>query len=207
MAFCYDLSERVPALAQVTSDGLQSYRFAMSSAMPRAQFAQLVKVYHHAPDRRDTVIRADKMPLFGDPDPAHISTSFIEASNLHLRMTNRRYARQTNAHSKKIANHCHMLAVIFMAYNFCRTHSTLKTTPAMAAGVTDRQWSMEDVIRMSDEHHEAKLAAEFEAAFAAKLTPNRQLPKTYPATPKDKLPIPWYLDPKTEKPPGDAELP
>ena len=178
----------------------------MASAMPRAQFAQLVKVYDSDYNRKDIVTRADKMPVFGDPDPAYISTSFIEASNLHLRMTNRRYARQTNAHSKKLANHCHMLAVIFMAYNFCRKHSTVKTTPAMAAGVADRQWSMEDVIRMSDEYHEAKLNAQFEAAFTERVTPKRQLPKTYPPTPKDKLPLPWYLDPTGKPPAGESEL-
>ena len=144
------------------------------------------------------------MPVFGDPDPARISTSFIEASNLHMRMQNRRYNRQTNAHSKKMQNHCHMLALGFMQYNFCRRHMTIKQTPAMAAGVADRQWTMEDVVEMSDRHHEAKLAAQFEATFAERFTPKRQLPKSYTPTPKGELPLPWYLNPEGEAP---SELP
>ena len=97
-------------------------------------------------------------------------------------------------------NHFHMLALGFMQYNFCRRHMTLKQTPAMAVGVADRQWTMEDVVEMSDRHHEAKLAAEFESAFAERFTPKRKLPKSYAPTPKDKLPSPWYLNPEGEAP-------
>lgn len=192
---------RMPSNAQVTSDGLASYKFAVGSAMPGAQFAQLVKVYDTNSQGRDIVTRTDKMPVFGDPDPARISTSFIEASNLHMRMQNRRYNRLTNAHSKKIQNHGHMLALGFMQYNFCRRHMTIKQTPAMAAGVADRQWTMEDVVAMSDRHHETKLAAQFEAAFAERFTPKRQLPKSYTPTPKEQLELPWYLNPEGEAPP------
>jgi len=206
-AFCHDLAKRVPGNAQITSDGLASYKFAMSSAMPAAQFAQLVKVYETDSEGREIVTRADKMPVFGDPDPARISTSFMEASNLHMRMQNRRYARRTNAHSKKIQNHCHMLALGFMQYNFCRKHMTIKQTPAQAAGVADRRWTMEDVVAISDRYHENKLAAEFEAAFEAKFTPKRKLPKSYTPTPKNEIPLPWYLDPNDVPPEGDSEKP
>ena len=192
-AICQDLSKRIPANAQITSDGLASYKFAVGSMMPDAHFAQLVKVYDTDANGREIVIRADKMPVFGDPDPAKINTSHVEASNLHMRMQNRRYARLTNAHSKKVKNHNLMLAIGFMAYNFTRKHMTLKMTPAMAAGVTDRQWSMEDVIAMVDRYHEEKLAAQFEAAFEARFTPKRQLPKSYAPTPKSEIPLPWYL--------------
>lgn len=204
-AFCHDLSKRIPGTAQITSDGLASYRWAVGSSMPQASFAQLVKVYALDSNGREYVTRADKMPVFGNPDPAFISTSHIEASNLHHRMTNRRYARLTNAHSKKVENHCHMLAIGFMQYNFARKHMTLKATPAEAAGVTDHQWTMEDIIHMVDAHHEAKLAAQFEAAFEAKFTPKRTTPKSYVPTPKDQIPLPWYLDMSRETPPDDEK--
>lgn len=207
MAFVHDLSKRVPSTAQVTSDGLASYKFAVASAMPDAQFAQLVKVYEKDEQGRDFVVRADKTPVFGNPDLSRVSTSFIEASNLHMRMQNRRYNRQTNAHSKKIANHCHMLALGFMQYNFCRKHMTIKQTPAQAAGIADRQWTMEDVVAMSDRYHENKLAAEFESAFEAKFTPKRQLPKSYTPTPKSEIPLPWYLDVDGTEPEGNDEKP
>ena len=128
--------------------------------------------------------------MFGNPDLEKASTSYAERSNLTIRMGNRRFTRLTNAFSKKLVNHCHMLAVIFMAYNFCRKHSTLKQTPAMAAGVA-----------------EAKLSERFEAAFEARFTPKRQLPKSYAPTPKDKLPLPWYLDPDDNPPAGESESP
>lgn len=118
-----------------------------------------MKVYDTNSEGRDIVTRADKMPVFGDPDPARISTSFIEGSNLHMRMQNRRYSRLTNAYSKKIENHCHMLALGLMAYNFCRKHMTIKQMPAQTAGVADREWTLEDVVAMSDRLHEAKGAA------------------------------------------------
>lgn len=204
-AICQDLSKRIPANAQITSDGLASYKFAIGSTMPEAQFAQLVKVYDKDSQGREIVTRADKMPVFGDPDPSRISTSHVEASNLHMRMQNRRYARLTNAHSKKVRNHNLMLAIGFMAYNFCRKHMTLKKTPAMAAGVADRQWSMEDVVAMCDRYHETKVATEFEEAFEARFTPKRTTPKTYAPTPKSKLALPWYLRPDGEPP--SSELP
>ncbi len=96
-----------------------------------------------------------------------VSTSYVERSNLTIRMTNRRFTRLTNAFSKKLENHRHNLAVGFMHYNFCRKHATIKTTPAMAAGVADRQWTLANVVEMIDAYFAAKLDAEFEAAFAA----------------------------------------
>ena len=100
-----------------------------------------------------------------------------------------------------------MLAIGFMAYNFAKKHMTLKQTPAQAAGVTDRQWTMQDIICMMDEHHEAKQAAEFEAAFAARYTPGRATPKSYQPTPKANIPLPWYLDMTRREKPPQEELP
>jgi IS1 family transposase len=180
MLFCHDVSKRIQPGAQITTDGLSAYRFAVTSNMPDVHFAQLVKIYTADNER---VIGISKMPIQGDPMPERISTSYVEASNLHMRMQNRRYARRTNAHSKIMENHCHMIALGFMAYNFARKHGTLKCTPAQKAGLADKQWTMADIIRMMDERQEAARNAKFEAAFS-RLTPQRTHPKSYAPTPK-----------------------
>ena len=92
-------------------------------------------------------IGADRRVMIGDPDEKHISTSFVERQNLTMRMHMRRFTRLTNAFSKKIENHACAVALHAMYYNFVRLHKTLKFTPAMAAGVTDRLWEMKDLLR------------------------------------------------------------
>lgn len=89
---------------------------------------------------------AQRQPVFGKPDISLVSTSYVERSNLTIRMGNRRYTRLTDAFSKKLENHCHSLAIQFMYYNFCRKHSTVKTAPAVAAGVTGHVWTLEEVV-------------------------------------------------------------
>jgi len=84
----------------------------------------------------------------GDPDPAHVSTSYVERHNLTIRMGLRRFTRLTNAHSKKLENHCAALAIFFMHYNFARVHSTVRCSPAMAAGVTSHLWSVEEIVSL-----------------------------------------------------------
>ena len=93
--------------------------------------------------RRDAII--------GNPDPEHVSTSFVERQNLSMRMGMRRFTRLTNAFSKKLENHMHALSICFMHYNFVRIHQTLLTPPAVAAGVVDTLWSFEDIVRIVDE--------------------------------------------------------
>ena len=88
--------------------------------------------------------------VWGNPDPKHISTSKVERSNLTLRMSNRRFARLTNAFSKKLHNHMAAISFYFMVYNFVKIHGSIKTTPAMEAGVTDFLWSMEDIVLMAE---------------------------------------------------------
>jgi hypothetical protein len=88
---------------------------------------------------------AKKNPVTGNPDPKHISTSYVERSNLTMRMTMRRFTRLTNAFSKKVENHEHAIALHFMYYNFGRIHKTLRVTPAMAAGVSDHVWPLEEI--------------------------------------------------------------
>ena len=209
-AFCRDLRTRFAGRVQITSDGLAAYKWALGAAFPDGgvDFAQLVKIYGKDENGRDVVIRIDKVPVFGTPDINLVSTSYVERSNLTVRMANRRFTRLTNAFSKKIENHCHMLAVTFMHYNFCRRHTTLKTTPAVAAGIADHVWTLEQVVEIVDAHIAAKEEAMFEAAFAGrqiapplqmKLTRPYTTPKTYPPqTPK----VPWYLDPNSGGNPG-----
>ncbi len=84
----------------------------------------------------------------GDPDPKYISTSYVERQNLSMRMGNRRYTRLTNAFSRKIENHAASIALYYFAYNFVRIYRTLRVTPAMAAGVTDRLWEVSDLVAL-----------------------------------------------------------
>jgi len=165
--FCEDLGQRFSGTIQVTSDGLAAYSFAVRRAFDEVHFAQLVKWYGKDEQGMDVVIRAEKQPVCGQPNMDLVSTSYVERSNLTLRMGNRRFTRLTNAFSKKIENHRHSLAITFMHYNFCRKHSTIKTTPALAAGMADHQWTLEEVIEMTDAYFVAKEEAMFEAAFAA----------------------------------------
>jgi IS1 family transposase len=167
MMFCRDLSERFSGTVQITSDGHAAYSFAVRNTFDEVHFAQLVKSYGFDENGMDTVIRIDKKPVCGEPDMDLVSTSYVERSNLTIRMGNRRFTRLTNAFSKKIENHRHMLAVGFMHYNFCRKHSTIKTTPAQAAGVADHQWTLAEVSEMIEAYFVAKEEAKFEAAFAA----------------------------------------
>lgn len=205
MDFCADLSTRFSGSLQITSDGHPAYKMAVGANfdLDRTSFAQLVKIYGTDEQGHDVVVGAQRQPVFGTPDINLVSTSYVERSNLTVRMGNRRYTRLTNAFSKKLENHAHSLALQFMHYNFCRRHITLKTSPAAAAGVAGRIWTLEDVVLMIDRHFADKLNEQFAAAFA-NMTPQRTHPKTYTPTPKDKLPVPWYLEPFRT---GESELP
>src|SRR2546422_5102432 len=88
--------------------------------------------------------------ITGTPDMAKVSTSYVERANLTMRMSMRRFTRLTNAFSKKLENHAHMVALYALWYNFVRIHKTLRTSPAMAAGIETRLWSMEDVVALID---------------------------------------------------------
>ena len=147
-AFCSDLSKRFAERVQITTDGLAAYRWAIGGNFDSVDYAQLIKIYGKDEDGKDVVIRTERRPIFGNPNMDLVSTSFAERSNLTLRMGNRRFTRLTNGFSKKLENHCHMLSVFFMHYNFCRAHSTIKTTPACAAGLADHRWTLEEVVEM-----------------------------------------------------------
>lgn len=194
--FCRDLSGRFSGHLQITSDGLQSYRFGIGHNFPDADFAQLVKIYGRDDQGNEIVTGIKRQVIQGSPNPDKISTSYVERSNLTIRMTNRRFTRKTNAFSKKLEAHCHMLAVCLVSYNFCRKHQTLKTTPAVAAEIADHIYSMEEIVEIISKFQERKEEANFEAAFSnLKFT----APRKGPIQPAEKL-LPWYLDPESGGP-------
>lgn len=168
--FCQDLAKRFSGHLQITSDGHSAYRWAVGAHFPGADFAQLVKLYGRDKNGLEVCIGARKVPVRGTPDMRLVSTSYVERSNLMIRMTNRRFTRLTNGFSKKLENHGHMLAVQMMSYNFVQRHSTLKTSPAVAAGVADHRWTMEEIIEMTDSYTAEIERQTFERAFAAKFS-------------------------------------
>ena len=144
--FMFDLAGRLATRVQLTTDGYGAYLKAVGDAFGAdVDYAMLVKLYgdptgqkgHERKYSPAECTGAKKEPIFGKPDPAMISTSHVERQNLTMRMGMRRFTRLTNGFSKKLENHLHMLSLYFVHYNFVRIHKTLKTTPAMAAGVSD----------------------------------------------------------------------
>jgi len=155
--FIDDLKSRLANRVQLTSDGHRPYLTAVDAVFgDDVDYAMLVKIYGADPQAEKRYspakcIGADKQPKIGSPNSKHISTSFAERSNLTMRMHMRRFTRLTNAFSKKVENHAHAVALHFMYYNFVRIHQTLKVTPAMAAGVTDKLWEVSDIVAMLEQ--------------------------------------------------------
>jgi len=155
-AFMSDLASRLSERVQLTSVGYGCYINAVEKAFGGAiDYAMLVKIYgddSNAQKRYSPApfITAEKRTMAGSPEAKHISTSFVERQNLTMRMGMRRFTRLTNGFSKKIDNLAHAVALHFMHYNFVRIHKTLKTTPALEAGVTDKLWSMSDIVELID---------------------------------------------------------
>ena len=156
--FMRDLESRLATRVQLTTDGHRAYLEAVEDAFGNSiDYAQPVKLYGESsepgPERKysPSVCKgARKQTVRGNPDKKHISTSHVERHNLTMRMSLRRFTRLTNAFSKKIDNHCHALALYFVFYNFVKIHKTLRVTPAMEAGLTDRVWEWEDVLNLID---------------------------------------------------------
>jgi IS1 family transposase len=154
-AFLWDLQQRLASPTQLTTDGLNHYTVAVPECFgPENSFAQLTKLFgdygqfdtpeaRYSPPRISGVISKVRQ---GDPDPDHISTSFVERQNLTMRMQLRRFTRLTNAFSKKLSHLKAAVALHFAWYNFVRVHRSLRVTPAMEAGITDRQWNMADLL-------------------------------------------------------------
>jgi IS1 family transposase len=147
-----DLASRLANRVQLTTDGHKAYLEAVEGAFGGdIDYAMLVKLYGPSPDgaRRYSpaeCIGAVKTRIEGNPNPDYVSTSYAERNNLNVRMHSRRLTRLTNAFSKKVENHKHAMTLHFMYYNFVRIHKTLRTTPAMAAGVTKRLWEIGDIV-------------------------------------------------------------
>ena len=155
--FMQDVAARLANRVQLTTDGHRAYLDAVEDTFGAdVDYAQLVKLYGASPESaKGRYSPAEctgiiKTRVEGKPDPKHISTSYVERQNLTMRMSMRRFTRLTNAFSKKAENHAHALAIYFTFYNFVRIHKTLRVTPAMAAGLTTRLWSMEDMVALVD---------------------------------------------------------
>jgi IS1 family transposase len=152
-AFMHDVADRLAGRVQLTSDGYRPYLDAVEGAFGSdIDYAMLVKMYGASQETAKgryspaQCTGARREPVEGNPDRKHISTSFAERQNLTMRMHMRRFTRLTNAFSKKFENHCHMVALYAVWYNFVKQHKTLKSiSPAMAAGVSNKLWSMEDI--------------------------------------------------------------
>jgi len=161
--FLMDLRSRLrPGRIQITTDGLGSYLSLIEPLFgaDRTDFAQLIKSYESTQEETrysPAVCTAiDVRVITGDPDPALISTSYVERQNLTMRMGMRRFTRLTNGFSKKVENHAHAVSLHFMHYNFARPHQTLTkqfrkpTTPAMAAGISEHVWSVWEIAGLLD---------------------------------------------------------
>lgn len=150
------LASRLATRIQLTTDGLRAYLDAVEGAFGAdIDYAQLVKIYGEAPEAEKRYSPAEcvgcrKTRIEGAPDPAHISTSYVERQNLTMRMHMRRFTRLTNAFSKKFEGHVNMVALYTVWYNWVRIHKTLRVTPAMAAGLTDKLMGFEDVVALMD---------------------------------------------------------
>ena len=157
LAFVDDLRQRLASRVQITSDGHRPYLTAVDAVFgDDVDFAQLVKLYGADPQAETRYspakcIGARKQPRIGAPDEKHISTSYAERQNLTMRMHMRRFTRLTNAFSKKLEHHAYSVALHQMFYNFVRIHQTLRVTPAMAAGVTDRLWEVADIVKVLED--------------------------------------------------------
>ena len=153
--FMDDCASRIASRVQVTTDAHAPYLKAVEGAFGlEVDYAQLHKIYGAPTDEEQRryspakCIGCDMKTVIGFPDPAHVSTSYVERQNLTLRMSQRRFTRLTNAHSKKAENHAHAVAIHYMHYNFVRIHASLRVTPAMEIGLASTPWTVDDLIAL-----------------------------------------------------------
>jgi len=152
--FIQNLAGRLANRVQLTTDGLKMYLNAVADGFGSdIDYAMLVKVYGNDSEGQKRYSPAEcigckKENKIGEPDPKHVSTSYVERQNLTMRMSMRRFTRLTNGFSKKIENHVAAIALHCMFYNFCRLHQTLRVTPAMQAGLTDHVWAIQDLLQL-----------------------------------------------------------
>jgi IS1 family transposase len=153
--FKHDLKARLANKVQLTTDGYKPYFVAVEDAFGcEGDYAMLQKIYGKVKDAPETryspavCMGAKKAVIRGNPDYAHISTSYVERQNLTMRMSMRRFTRLTNGFPKKLENLEHAVALHYMHYNFCRIHQTLRVTPSMEAGISGHVWSLDEVIQL-----------------------------------------------------------
>lgn len=155
--FMQDCAGRIVGRPQITTDALRHYLTATEDAFgAEVDYAMLHKLYGASSSDESryspaTCIGCDMKVVTGDPDPKHVSTSYVERQNLTMRMSMRRFTRLTNGFSKKFENHAHQIALHFFHYNFCRVHKTLRVTPAMEAGLTDHVWTLDELCSLLPE--------------------------------------------------------
>jgi IS1 family transposase len=162
--FLQDVAGRLSNRIQLTTDGHKMYLTAVPDAFGvDVDYAQLVKVFGDNPEAQKRYSPAQclgtkSVEVIGDPEPEHISTSFVERQNLNMRMNMRRFTRLTNAFSKKLDNHIAMIALFHMHYNFARVHQTLRITPAMEAGLSSHVWSIQEIVALCSMQRQAVAA-------------------------------------------------
>jgi IS1 family transposase len=163
-----DLRGRLANRVQLTTDGHRPYLRAVEEAFGiDVDYSMLIKLYGEPPSSPEAARRYSpsdcvgtrKEKVTGNPDPKHVSTSYVERANLTMRMAMRRFTRLTNAFSKRFENHAHMVALYALWYNFVRVHKTLRMSPAMAAGIETQLWSMEDVVRLVEKREDFRSGA------------------------------------------------
>jgi hypothetical protein len=150
-----DCASRIRNRVQLTTDAHRPYLEAVEGAFgAEIDYAMLHKIYGAPTDEEQRryspakCIGSDMKTVIGDPDPAHVSTSYVERQNLTMRMSMRRFTRLTNGFSKKVENHVHAVALHYMHYNYCRIHQSLRVTPAMEARIADHVWTVEELIAL-----------------------------------------------------------
>lgn len=160
--FVEDIAKRVRGRVQITTDQLRIYLNVIEDAFGgQADFAQLHKVFR-APQENETryspakCIGCQMKEVSGRPDPKHVSTSFVERQNWSVRTSLRRYTRLSNGFSRKLENHAAAVALNYFAYNFIKIHRTLRVSPAMAAGVETRLWSVEDLVALWESYEQRR---------------------------------------------------
>jgi IS1 family transposase len=171
--FMQDVTDRLASKVQLSTDGHRAYLSAVEDAFGAdVDYAMLIKVYGEG-ERTEAryspaqCLGTQVVVVNGTPDPAHISTSFVERQNLTMRMHMRRFTRLTNGFSKKVENHTHAVALHFMNYNFLRVHQTLRVTPAMEAGLTDHVWTAEELVALIPEPTVAAWGSKRAASISA----------------------------------------
>ncbi len=197
-----DLASRLANRVQISTDGHRAYVHAIKGAFGHdVDYGRLIKVYGTDNQGREIVVRADKVPTIGNPEMDNVCTSHVERQNLTMRMQMRRFTRLTNGFSKKAENHAAMVSIHFLNYNFIRKHQTLKTAPAVAAGVISKPMTLEELLDLFDE---------FRSDLYPVNRPLRYRPRSNRETYEPQTPLtPWYLDPESggRCPPMDQRKP